>query len=124
MISSPGCVCLGAAYPGSKFHAHLDHLAPDSAEIVPLQVRSFGSRLLSDVAVRSHTSSGDQHRYSHDSCRCHVPFAGRTAVLVRPAVRGSMVSYRNDLNAARNSVANSSGYSHIAKWPPRSTSWK
>jgi hypothetical protein len=32
--------------------------------------------------------------------------------------------YRDALNAARSSAANSSGYSHIAKWPPRSTSLK
>ena len=32
--------------------------------------------------------------------------------------------YRDDLNAARSSSANSPGNSHMAKWPPRSTSLK
>lgn len=35
------------------------------------------------------------------------------------AIHRLTLHYRNDVNAARSSDANSSGYSHIAKWPPR-----
>jgi hypothetical protein len=44
-----------------------------------------------------------------------------------PNVAASFVAawrYRTDWNAARSSAANSSGYSHIAKWPPWPTSLK
>jgi hypothetical protein len=51
---------------------HLDDLASGSAEIVPLQVGSSGSWLLSLRHARRQTASDDQHRYPHDSRRFHV----------------------------------------------------
>jgi len=51
---------------------HLDDLASGNAEIVSLQVGSFGSRLLLRLRhVRRQTTSGDQHRYAHDQRRFH-----------------------------------------------------
>jgi hypothetical protein len=46
------------------------------------------------------------------------------AVLGLAAVRRPLVGQRSALNAARISVANSSGSSQAAKWPPLSASWK
>jgi hypothetical protein len=37
---------------------------------------------------------------------------------------GDQRAFRSDLNAARSSALNSSGWSQAAKWPPLSTSWK
>ena len=67
MISSPGCVCLGDDISRVEVDAHLDDLASGGAEIVPLQVGSFGSRLLRLRHVQRQTASDDQHRYRHDS---------------------------------------------------------
>jgi hypothetical protein len=39
---------------------------------VPLQVGSFGSRLLNLRQVQRQSASGDQQRYCDDWCRFHV----------------------------------------------------
>jgi hypothetical protein len=46
---------------------------------------------------------------------------GARGVTVKP---GAGCGQRSGLNAARISVANSSGSSQAAKWPPLSASWK
>jgi hypothetical protein len=51
--------------------------------------------------------------------------SSRVSSPVALVVRSSAeTTYRSDRNAARISVANSSGSSQAAKWPPRSTSLK
>src|SRR5215213_8517863 len=77
--------------------AHLDDLASGNAEIVPLKLGALDSRLLRPRHAQRQTASYDQHRYRQDSLRFHGD----------PLLR-----YRNDLNAARSSAANSSGCSH------------
>src|SRR5262245_62213012 len=127
MISSPGCVCIGATYR-IEVNAYLHDLASGCAEVVPLQVGAFGSRLLSPRHVRSKAASGDQHRERHDHSLSHVE--ERSCFMRHPLGTGSAPSpgwtlhYRSDLNAARSSDANSSGCSQAAKWPPLSTSRK
>jgi hypothetical protein len=52
--------------------AHLDNLAAGGAEIVPLQVGSFGSRLLRPRHVQRQTACDDQQGYRDDSSRFHL----------------------------------------------------
>ena len=47
-----------------------------------------------------------------------------TPHLCTPCAPSLIVNQRRDLNAARSSLAKSSGSSHAAKWPPLSTSLK
>jgi hypothetical protein len=49
-----------------EIDAYLNDLASGNAEIVPLQVGSFGSRLLNLRAVQRKTASDDQHRGPHE----------------------------------------------------------
>ena len=72
MISSPGCVCRGGENPRVEVDAHLDDLASGSAEIVPLQVGSFGSRLLRRRQVQRQSACDAHPRHCNDSSRFHV----------------------------------------------------
>ena len=58
--------------PGSdisrvEVDAHLDDLASGRAEIVPLQVGSFGSRLLRLRHAQRQSACDDQHRHSNNA---------------------------------------------------------
>ena len=56
-----------------KVDAQLDDLASGNAEIVPLQVSSFSSRLLRLRHAQRQTASDDQRRYyRYNSSRFHV----------------------------------------------------
>src|SRR5215207_826102 len=117
-----------------EIDAYLDDLASGNGEIVALQVGSFGSRLLQRRAFCRQTGSDDQHHYRPQSRRFHVESSspngagngdrGRRTTVSLGTSSAADVAYLSDLNPARSSPANSSGYSHIAKWPPRSTSLK
>jgi len=64
---------LGGDNSRVKVDAQLDDLASGNAEIMPLQVSSFGSRLLRLRHVQRQTASDDQHRYyRYNSSRFHV----------------------------------------------------
>src|SRR5262245_57841328 len=52
--------------------SHLDDLASGDAEIVPLEIGAFDSRLLRRGHLQHHTADDHQRRDRHDSSRFHV----------------------------------------------------
>ena len=75
MISSPGCVCLGAVVPRRELYDRLDDLASGDAQVVPLEIDPSGSHLLRLRQVEREAGCGDQRRDCHDSnhsSRLHV----------------------------------------------------
>jgi hypothetical protein len=73
----------GSDIPRVEVDAHLDDLASGRAEIVPLQVGSFGSRLLSPCHVQRESACDDQHRCRDDSNHLH----GYLLERMRPGAR-------------------------------------
>src|SRR5262245_39782357 len=63
---------LGKRHSRVEVDAHLDDLAAGDAEIVPLEVGAFDSRLLRRRYVQHQTAGDDHRRYRHDSSRFHV----------------------------------------------------
>ena len=70
MISSPGCVCLGAVVPGAS-STIVWTTASSDAQVVPLEVDAPGSHLLCLRHVERQAGGGDQRRDCHDSSRFH-----------------------------------------------------
>jgi hypothetical protein len=76
MISSPGCLCLPNATPGSKSMRTWTTSRPGTPRSCRLEISPLDSRLLRPRHLQHQTASDDQHRYRHDSSRFHVaPFS-------------------------------------------------
>ena len=65
-------------------------------------------------ALRDVQRGGDDYRRHADPTRED----GQRTTRTLSASSTPTLYYRDDLNAARSSAANRSGYSHMAKWPP------
>src|SRR6201991_1649788 len=64
------CV-LGGSHSGIERNTCLDNFASGSAEIVPLEIGAFDSRLLRPRNVDRKSASNNQNRYCHDSSHFH-----------------------------------------------------
>src|SRR5262245_40741842 len=62
----------GERHSRIEVNAHLDDLASGDAEIVPLEIGAFDSRLLRRCPLQHQTACDDQYRDRHDSSRFHV----------------------------------------------------
>src|SRR5215471_15441690 len=67
-----GMSVLGKCHSRVDVDAHLDDLASGDAEIVPLEIRTFASRLLRLRPMQQQTADDDQRRCRHASSRFHV----------------------------------------------------
>ena len=113
-------------HAGTEFDEHLDDLAPGGAEIVAQEIGALDVTQTHFMSLRH--GQGQDGRDEQGCCCRDGAMCFHDVLLRRSGLRAAAVvdqgAGRSGRNAARSSVAKSSGCSQAAKWPPFSASLK